>query len=119
MIFLDEESRFMLPLVKQYLTTLSAFYFPLALVNIVRFFIQGMGFSPTATFAGVMEMAARAGVAYMVNIYGFAAACFSSPAAWILADLFLIPAYFVCRKRLIKKYSSADTQNISHEEQEA
>ena len=119
MIFLDEDSRFMLPLVKQYLTTLSAFYFPLALVNIVRFFIQGMGFSPTATFAGVMEMAARAGVAYMVNIYGFAAACFSSPAAWILADLFLIPAYFVCRKRLIKKYSSSDTQNISNEKQEA
>ena len=110
MIFLDEKSRYMLPLVQQYLTTLSAFYFPLALVNIVRFFIQGMGFSPTATIAGVLEMAARGIIAYLVGIYGFAAACFSSPLAWIFADMFLIPAYFICKKRLVKKYSENTVQ---------
>lgn len=106
MIFLDEESRYLLPLVKQFLTTLSAFYFPLALVNIVRFFIQGMGFSPIATFAGVLEMIGRGAVAYLVVLYGFPAACFASPAAWVLADAFLIPAYFICKKRLIRKYSA-------------
>ncbi|MGN1089328.1 MAG: MATE family efflux transporter, partial [Huintestinicola sp.] len=41
MIFLDENSRELIPLVKQFLMTLAAFYFPLALVNIVRFTIQG------------------------------------------------------------------------------
>lgn len=106
MIFLDEDSRHLLPLVKHFLTVLSSFYFPLALVNIVRFTIQGMGFSPAATFAGVLEMAGRTGVAYLVGIYGFNAVCFSSPAAWVLADIFLIPTYFVCRKRLIYKYGS-------------
>ncbi len=106
MIFLDDDSRHLLPLVKQYLTILSAFYFPLALVNIVRFFIQGMGFSPTATFAGVLEMVGRGLIAYLVGIYGFPAACFASPAAWILADAFLIPAYFICKKRLMKKYNA-------------
>ena len=31
---------------------------------------------------------------------GSAAACSASPAAWILADAFLIPAYFYCYRRL-------------------
>lgn len=106
MIFLDEESKHLIPLVKQFLTILSAFYFPLALVNIVRFFIQGMGFSPTATFAGLLEMVGRWFIAHMVSIYGFIAVCFASPTAWVLADLFLIPAYFICKKRLLKKYNA-------------
>ncbi len=107
MIFLDEESRHLLPLVKQFLTVLSAFYFPLALVNIVRFFIQGMGFSPTATFAGVLEMIGRGAISYLVKIFGFTAACFASPAAWVLADMFLIPSYFICKHRLMRKYSAS------------
>ena len=59
-----------------------------------------MGFSPLATFAGVLEMAARAGLSLLVPVYGFTAACFASPAAWILADLFLVPAYLHCYRRL-------------------
>lgn len=106
MIFLDEESKHLIPLVKQFLTVLSAFYFPLALVNIVRFFIQGMGFSPTATVAGFLEMIGRWFIAHMVTLYGFTAACFASPAAWILADAFLIPAYFICKRRLLRKHNA-------------
>lgn len=110
MIFLDEKSAHLIPLVKQFLLILAAFYFPLALVNIVRFTIQGMGFSPTATFAGVLEMVGRGTIAYFVGVFGFDAACFASPAAWILADCFLIPAYFLCRRRLLKKYGAETPQ---------
>lgn len=106
MIFLDPESAHLIPLVRQFLFTLASFYFPLALVNIVRFTIQGMGFSPIATFAGVLEMIGRGAVAYFVGKIGFDAACFASPAAWVLADMFLIPAYFLCMRRLRKKYGS-------------
>lgn len=105
-LFLDKESRDLLPLVQQFLTTLSAFYFILSLIHIFRMSIQGMGFSPIATFAGILEMIARGIFAYLVGIYGFKAACFASPAAWIFADMFLIPAYFVCRKRLMKKHKA-------------
>ena len=43
--------------------------------------------------AGVMEMFARMGVAtLLVPAIGYTGACFASPAAWICADLFLIPA---------------------------
>ena len=100
MLFLDAGSAGLLPLARKYLLVLTAFYFLLALVNIFRFLIQGMGFSPLATLAGVLEMAARVGLAYLVPVFGFTAACFSSPMAWLLADLFLVPAYFYCYRRL-------------------
>ena len=61
---------------KQFLVTNAAFYLMLALVNIVRFLIQGMGFSGFAVFAGVFEMVARALVGLVfVPIFGFTAAC--------------------------------------------
>ena len=77
------------------------FYLALALVNIIRFLIQGMGFSGFAVFAGVFEMIARSlvGIAF-VPLFGFTAACFANPLAWIFADFFLIPAFFHCRKKL-------------------
>lgn len=76
------------------------FYFPLALVNIVRFLIQGMGFSRLAVFAGAFEMLAR-GIAgfVLVPFFGFPAVCYANPLAWIFADLFLIPAFFYVRKK--------------------
>lgn len=100
MLFLDEGSAGLLPLARQSLLTMASSYFLLALVNIFRFLIQGMGFSPLATLAGVLEMAARAGISCLVPVFGFTAACFASPAAWLLADAFLVPAYFYCYKRL-------------------
>ena len=104
MLFLDEGSMELLPLARKYLLILVAFYFLLALVNIFRFLIQGMGFSPLATLAGVLEMAARAGLSLLVPVFGFTAACFASPAAWLLADLFLVPAYFYCYRRLTQPH---------------
>ena len=100
MLFLDAESAALLPLARQYLMTSVLFFFPLSLVNIIRFMIQGMGFSPLATLAGVLEMAARGGLSCLVPLFGFTAACFASPAAWVMADLFLVPAYFYCCHRL-------------------
>ena len=63
---------------------------PLTFVNVLRLTIQGMGYSRLALFAGVFEMIARGGV----GLFGFNAACFSGPIAWILADSFLIPMYY-------------------------
>ena len=84
------------------------FYFPLAIVNIFRFLIQGMGFSQFAILAGVFEMAARTVTGFiLVPLWGYGAACFGNAMAWIFADIFLIPAYFICMKRLRKKFRPA------------
>lgn len=84
----------------------SIFFIPLALVNIVRFTIQGMGFGNLAMLAGVFEMIARGVIGYIfVPIFGYIAACFAGPVAWIMADMFLIPAYFYVLKKLKSSYN--------------
>ena len=104
MLFLDPaepELALLISLTSQYIRISTVFFFPLALVNIVRFSIQGMGYSAFAILAGVLEMIARTGVAFfLVPLFGYTAACFASPAAWVCADLFLIPASMLCIRRL-------------------
>ena len=79
----------------QYLTINAAFYVPLLFVNIVRLSIQGMGFTRVAMLAGMSEMVARTAVAlFLVPAVGFIGACYASPTAWVLADLFLFPCYY-------------------------
>ena len=75
-------------------------------MNIVRFLIQGMGFSRLAVFAGAFEMLARGLAGFvLVPLFGFTAVCFANPLAWIFADLFLIPAFFFVRKKAGSKLS--------------
>lgn len=86
---------------REFLIINAAFYIALVFVNVVRFMIQGMGFSGFAVFAGVFEMIARALVGlFLVPRFGFTAACFASPLAWIFADCFLIPAFYLCLHKL-------------------
>ncbi len=81
-----------------------AFYPLLTLVNVVRFMIQGMGYSGFAVIAGALEMVARAftGI-FLVPVFGFTGVMMGSPIAWLLADAFLIPAYLGCKKTLLSK----------------
>lgn len=101
MIFLDASEVTCLDNAHLFLIYNSLFYIPLALVNIVRFLIQGMGYSMFAVLAGVMEMIGRSLVAVLlVPHFGFTAICLASPVAWILADAFLIPAFITVRNKL-------------------
>lgn len=101
LLFLEADETAILGNALAFIKTNSYFYFALALVNIVRFLIQGMGFSKLAVFAGAFEMLAR-GLAGFVLVpqFGFRAVCFANALAWIFADAFLIPAFFHVRKRL-------------------
>ena len=88
-------------LARKFLICNSAGYIFLSLVNIVRFMIQGLGFTQQAIFAGMFEMVARCLIAFVVvDYFAYNAICVSNPIAWIAADLFLIPAYFHDLKKL-------------------
>ena len=101
LLFVDGTETRLIEMIAAFLRWNCIFYFPLALVNIVRFTIQGLGFGKLAILAGVCEMAARSIVGfYFVPVFGFTAACLASPIAWILADVFLIPAYFLVVRHL-------------------
>lgn len=103
-IFLDEPSELLLQNTALYLRCNSAAYFLLALVNIIRFLIQGMGFPILAICAGIFEMIARAFAgAVLVKRFGYIAACLASPLAWVLADIFLIIAYLRVMKNLKRR----------------
>ena len=101
LLFLDAGETVILANAYAFIRVNVLFYFPLALVNIVRFLIQGMGFSKLAVFAGAFEMLARGLAGFvLVPAFGFPAVCFANPLAWIFADIFLIPAYFLVKKKM-------------------
>ena len=86
----------------------TACYVLLSLVNIIRFLIQGMGFPTFAILAGVFEMLARGAVGFLlVPVLGFTGVALGNPLAWLLADAFLIPAYFHVRRTLEKQLSDS------------
>jgi len=86
---------------QHFLVVNAALYIPLLFVNIVRFTIQGVGFTTVAMTAGLMELIGRAFVAIvLVPFFGFDAAVWANPAAWILADCFLFPCLMTVTKWL-------------------
>lgn len=105
-LFLNTTDTVLLGQAGMFLVFNGAFYIPLVFVNIVRFMIQGMGFSTFAILAGVCEMAARsiAGL-ILVPLFGFGGVCLASPLAWLFADAFLFPAYVHVKKKLGKMFS--------------
>ncbi len=99
-LFIDSSETEIISMAHNMLIINSFSYFLLTLVNTVRFSIQGMGYSIFAITAGVLEMIGRSAAAFAVVYFGYWAVCFASPLAWLLADFFLIPAFFICIKRI-------------------
>lgn len=81
---------------------ISVSFFPvLGLLCILRYSIQGAGYTKLAMFSGVSEMIARILVSVVaVPLWGFWAVCFGDPTAWVFADAFLIPAFIYVYRRL-------------------
>lgn len=85
----------------QYLDMVVLFFIPLLTIFVLRNALQGLGFSRIAMFAGLFELVGRAFVAFiLVRPYGFSGAILANPAAWIMADVLLIPAYLSAVRRL-------------------
>lgn len=80
------------------------FYPVLGLLTILRYSIQGLGYSNLSMMSGVMEMIARCGVSlWLVPALGFVGVCYGDPVAWIAADIFLIPAMFFIYRKIKKR----------------
>lgn len=82
----------------------SCYFYPaLGLLTIFRYSIQGLGYSNLSMFSGVMEMVARCVVSvWLVPAFAFTGVCFGDPVAWVCADLFLLPAFFLLYRHLGK-----------------
>ena len=106
LLFVNASETTIIALTRQFILASACFYIPLTGVNVVRFCIQGMGFSVFAISAGILEMIGRAFAAIILipNI-GFMGACLASPIAWIAAAAFLFPAFIHCAKKLNARHN--------------
>lgn len=78
-----------------------SFFILLGMLSILRYTIQGAGYTKLAMFSGVSEMVARILVSVIaVPLWGFWGVCFGDPTAWMFANLFLIPAFIHVYRRL-------------------
>lgn len=110
MLFVDASEAEIINATKLFLHV-SAYFFPmLGLLCILRYSIQGAGFTNLAMLSGVYEMIARASVSiYAVPVWGYLAVCYGDPAAWVAANVFLVPAFIYVYRKLKKLiYSSID-----------
>ncbi len=77
-------------------------FFPLlGSLIILRYTIQGAGYTKLAMFSGVSEMIARIMVSLVVvPLFGYLGVCYGDPTAWLFANLFLTPAFIYVYRRL-------------------
>ena len=103
MLFVDESQTAIIQNAAMLMRISSWFYPVLGLLTILRYSIQGLGWSGMSMMSGVMEMIARGGVSiWLVPAWGFLGVCYGDPVAWIAADLFLIPSMLWLYGRLGK-----------------
>ncbi|EET61081.1 MATE efflux family protein [Marvinbryantia formatexigens DSM 14469] len=109
LIFLDEPNEQVLDYSYQFLVASAAGYCLLTIVNVVRFTIQGMGFSVFAITSGALEMLAR-GIAgtVVVAAVGFMGISLANVMAWVFADCFLLPAFAYCIRVTQKKLGGSE-----------
>ncbi|MBS6196050.1 MAG: MATE family efflux transporter [Clostridiales bacterium] len=100
-LFVSENLDSVVGLVNIYLRCVAVFFIPLAVVNIYRNGIQGMGFGLMPMMAGVAELVGRGVVAVIASRRdSYLGICMASPIAWILAGALLIFMYWYIMKKL-------------------
>lgn len=103
-LFVDSGEAEVVGRAAQFMRIANYFYPALGLLTILRYSIQGLGFSNLSMLSGVMEMIARCGVSlWLVPALAWTGVCLGAPVAWCMADLFLIPAFLWVQQRLKKQ----------------
>lgn len=103
-LLVSEDVALIMDSVNTYLICVGIFFIPLAIVNIYRNGIQGLGYGLLPMMAGVAELVGRGAVAVIAaGRKSYLGVCLASPAAWILASLLLIGMYYYVVKIDLKK----------------
>ena len=107
LLFVNASETTIIALTRQFILASACFYIPLTGVNVVRFCIQGMGFSVFAISAGILEMIV---LCICVPSYSFQVLdswVHASPhqSHGLFADAFLFPAFIHCAKKLNARHN--------------
>lgn len=112
-LFVSEDVELIMDSVDLYLKCVGILFIPLAIVNIYRNGIQGLGYGLLPMMAGVAELVGR-GVMSVIAAQqkSYLGVCLASPAAWVLAALLLIAMYcYVIRIDLKKIFPGQKSGN--------
>ena len=94
-LFVSEDVDIIMNSVDIYLKCIGIFFIPLAVVNIYRNGIQGLGYGLLPMMAGVAELIGRGVVAVIAGAKRiYPGVCLAGPAAWVLAGGLLIVMYY-------------------------
>lgn len=100
-LFIDSSETEVLTYTARFLHINVCFFPLLGLLSVLRYSIQGAGYTKLAMFSGVSEMVARILVSVIaVPLWGFWGVCFGDPTAWLFANLFLVPAFIYVYRQL-------------------
>lgn len=100
-LFVDSSEQEVIAHAAQFMRVANYFYPALGLLTILRYSIQGLGYSNLSMLSGVMEMMARCGVSlWLVPQLAFMGVCLGDPVAWLAADVFLVPAFCLLYRHL-------------------
>ncbi|MCM1311608.1 MAG: MATE family efflux transporter [Bacteroides sp.] len=90
---------------EQFMHISCLFYIFLGTLCVFRYSLQGVGFTNLSMMSGVFEMIARITISLIiVPLLGFVGVAIGDPAAWIAADMFLLPAMWKVYRHLKRKY---------------
>lgn len=104
LLFVDAEETQVIDQAVYFIGINSYFYPVLAILFITRSSLQGLGYSFLPMMAGACELLSRMVVALiLIKPFGFNAACFASPIAWVAATTLLIIVYIVKMRELKRK----------------
>lgn len=99
-IFVDSSETEVIRYAHQYLRCMGYFFSFLAVLNVTRSAVQGLGHSGSAMFAGLLEMVARTGMAlFVIPVYGYTAACFTDQTAWVAATVYIVIDFLMIMRR--------------------
>ena len=103
-LFVSEDVKVIMSSVDIYLKCIGIFFIPLAVVNIYRNGIQGLGYGLLPMMAGVAELTGRGIVAVIAGkMRSYPGVCLAGPAAWVLAGGLLLVMYFYIMNVHMKK----------------
>lgn len=110
MLFVDASEDAIISNAALFMRVACCFYPLLGLLVVLRYSIQGLGYSNLSMLSGLMEMLARCGVSlWLVPAAGFLGVCYGDPVAWIAANVFLVPCIVWLMQRLASRMGKAES----------
>lgn len=102
--FVSNPSEEIFTYASEYLTIISWFFLPLAMIFLYRNALQGLNQGLVPMLSGIVEMVCRVAVIALIpKSTGFFGVCFADPAAWVGAAIPLLITYLLWERKMKRK----------------